>query len=112
MEEQTIVKRPKRITVICIFGALGMVFAVPLALSGVARAVGVWYPPYLLASTLAGAACVAGFWFMRKWAAFAYAALLLVNQVVLVAMGAWNIFSLLIPGIVAAIVFSVYKKMR
>ena len=111
-EQASAVKRPKRITVICVFGALGMVLAVPLAFSGVARAIGAWYPPYLLASALVGAACMAGFWFMRKWAAFTYAALFLVNQVVLITMGAWNIFSLLIPGIVTAVVFSVYKRMR
>lgn len=112
MTEQAAVKRPKRITTICIINAIGLILAVPLALSAVARAIGPWYPPYLLASALAGAVCTVGFWLMRKWGAVAYAVLVVINQGVLLVMGAWNIFGLLIPGVVVAIVFSVYKQMR
>jgi len=53
-----------------------------------------------------------GLWKMRKWAVYIYTGFCVINQVVLLAMGAWNILALLIPGIVIAIAFANLSKMR
>ena len=76
------------------------------------RTIGAWYPPYLAFSAVVGFVCMFGLWKMRKWAVFTYTGFCLVNQVVLLAMGGWNIFALLIPGIYIAIMFSQVTKMR
>jgi hypothetical protein len=104
--------RPVAITVICILGFIGTALAVPLVFTEAARAIGSWYPPYLGFTALAGFICMIGLWNMRKWGVFGYTALVALNQVVLVTMGVWNVFALLIPGIVIAIAFANLSKMR
>ena len=41
-----------------------------------------------------------GLWMMKKWAAYTYTGLVGINQIVLIAMGVWNIMALAIPAIV------------
>jgi uncharacterized membrane protein len=49
---------------------------------------------------------------MKKWGIITYIAFCGVNQVVLLASGFWNIFALILPGIVIAIGLSKYKLME
>ncbi len=77
----------------------------------IARNIGAWYPPFLAFSAVVGFICMVGLWKMRKWSVFAYTGFCLVNQVVLLAMGHWSIFALLLPGIAIAIMFSQLSKM-
>ena len=104
--------RPTAITVICVIGFIGAALTIPLIFTSVARNIGAWYPPYLALSVVVGLICMIGLWKMRKWAVFVYTGFCAINQVVLFAMGVWNIFALLIPGIVIAIAFSHLSKMR
>jgi hypothetical protein len=93
-------KRPTSITVICILGFIGALISVPVVLSPLAQQVGSWYPPYLGLSIVVGFACMIGLWMMKKWAAYTYTGFVALNQVVLLAMGVWNILALVIPAIV------------
>jgi hypothetical protein len=93
-------KRPTSITVICIIGFIGALLTVPLIFSPLAQQVGAWYPPYLGFSAVVGLACMIGLWMMKKWSAYTYTGLVALNQVVMLAMGVWNIFALLIPAVV------------
>jgi len=106
------VSRPTAITVICVLGFIGAAFTIPLIFSDIAHKIGVWYPPYLAFSAVLGLVCMIGLWKMRKWAVYIYTGFCVVNQVVLLAMGTWNILALLIPGIVIAIAFANLSKMR
>jgi len=83
-----------------------------MVFTDVARRIGAWYPPYLAFSALVGLACMIGLWQMRKWAVYVYAAFCVVNQLVLLKMGVWNIFALLIPAIVVAVGVANLPKMR
>ncbi|MCJ7546724.1 MAG: hypothetical protein MUP30_07870 [Deltaproteobacteria bacterium] len=93
-------KRPTAITVICVISFLGTLITIPIIFSSIARQIGAWYPPYLAFSVVVGLVCMVGLWMMKKWAAYAYTGFVGINQVVLLAMGVWNIKALLIPGIV------------
>jgi hypothetical protein len=104
-ESEPIPRRPTSITVICIIGFIGALIAVPLMCSPMAEQIGSWYPLYLALSSVIGVVCMAGLWMMRKWAAYTYTGFVVLNQVVLLAKGAWNIMALIIPAI--AIVFVV-----
>lgn len=104
-------KRPIAITIICVLGFIGAAVSVPLIFSATARSIGAWYPPYLAVCSIAGLACMVGLWLMKKWSVFAYAGLLAINQVVLMAMGVWNIFALVIPLIVVVVAFMNLSKM-
>jgi len=104
--------RPTAITVICILGFIGALMTIPLIFTDLARSIGAWYPGYLGVSVIVGLVCMLGFWQMRKWAVFAYTALVAVNQVILFMTGLWNIFGLVIPLVVIAIGFAYLSKMR
>ena len=104
--------RPTVITVICVIGFIGGLFTIPLIFTDIARNIGAWYPPYLAFSAVVGLSCMIGLWKMRRWAVFTYAGFAVLNQVVMLTMGIWNVFALLIPGIVIAIGFTHLPKMR
>ena len=104
--------RPVAITVICVLSAIGVVLVVPMIFSEVARLIGAWYPPYLALSAVIGAACTVGFWLMRRWALYLYTAGVVINQIVFVTMGVWNIMALIIPAIVVGIGFAYHARMR
>jgi hypothetical protein len=105
-------KRPGIITAICVIGFIGAVAAVPLIFSDISKQIGAWYPPYLALSAVVGLVCMIGLWLIKKWSIIVYTAFFCINQVVLLALGGWNIFALIIPGIVIAIGFSQYKLME
>ena len=104
--------RPLAITIICVIGFLGALLSLPLALSPIARGIGAWYSPYLLLSAAIGLACMFGFWNMRKLAVFVYAGLTIVNQIVLLSSGNWNILALIVPAVIVGITASQLSKMR
>ena len=106
------IHRPLAITVICILGLLGAAGAVWILSSGIARQIGPWYPPYLAAASIVGAICLLGFWKMRRWGVILYTALALINQVVLLAAGRWNMLAIILPGIVVAVGFGYFSRMR
>lgn len=106
------VSRPTAITVICVIGFIGAAFTIPLIFSDIAHKIGAWYPPYLAFSAVVGFVCMVGLWKMRRWAVFTYTGFVALNQLVMLMMGVWNLFALLIPGIVIAIAFTHLSKMR
>jgi hypothetical protein len=93
-------------------GFIGAALTILMIFSDIAKSVGAWYPPYLGFSAIAGGVCMIGLWMMKKWGIIGYTALVAINQVVLIAMGVWNLFALIIPGIVIAIGFSKFKEME
>jgi len=104
-------KRPISITVICVIGFIGSLIAVPLIFTPIAQQIGAWYPPYLGFSAVIGMVCMVGLWMMKKWAAYTYTGFVALNQVVLLAMGVWNIMALLIPVIVIFFALKNVSKM-
>jgi hypothetical protein len=108
----TSTSRPTAITVICILGFIGGLLTIPFIFTNIARNIGAWYPPYLAFSAVVGFVCMVGLWKMRRWAVFTYTGFVALNQIVMLAMGVWSVFALLIPGIVIAIAFTHLSKMR
>ncbi|MBU3949382.1 MAG: hypothetical protein KJ882_01235 [Proteobacteria bacterium] len=104
-------KRPASIIIICIIGLIGAIYIVPLIFSPKAQLVGSWYPPYLGFSIIIGLVCIAGLWMMKKWAAYTYTAFLVLNQIVLLAIGFWSVVALLIPILVIFFVLKDLSKM-
>jgi hypothetical protein len=104
-------KRPTVITVVCLIGFIGAALLLPLVFSAASSKIGSWYPAYLGFSAIIGLVCMGGLWNMQKWAAYTYTGLFIINQIVLLTMGVWNILSLLIPAIVISIVLPHLKKM-
>jgi hypothetical protein len=104
-------KRPTAITVVCVIGFIGAALVLPLVFSAASSKIGSWYPAYLGFSAIIVLVCMGGLWNMQKWAAYTYTSLFVINQIVLLTMGVWNIVSLLIPAIVISIALPHLKKM-
>tara|TARA_B100000787_G_scaffold75889_1_gene55864 strand:- start:452 stop:1189 length:738 start_codon:yes stop_codon:yes gene_type:complete len=105
-------KRPIAITVICVIGFIGAPFAISIIFNqDIALQFGSWYPPYLGLSTVIGLVAMIGLWKMKKWSAYIYTGLVALNQVVLLAMGVWNIMAIIIPGIIIVIALTHVNKM-
>ncbi len=104
-------KRPIIITIMCIIGFIGAAFSIPLAFSSLAQAIGPWYPPSLLVSSVAGIAAMIGFWLMKKWALYIYIAMVVLNQILLVVTQTWSFASLGVPGIIVLVGVLHFKQM-
>jgi hypothetical protein len=98
--------------VVCVVCAIGVLFVIPMLFWQAVWAIGAWYPPLLALSAIIGAACMVGFWLMRRWALYLYSAMFVANQVVLVTMGLWTINALILPAIVIGIGFYYFPRMR
>jgi hypothetical protein len=104
--------RPVAITVVCLLGFVGAAGAIWILASGIARQVGAWYPPFLAFSSIGGAVSFVGLWMMRRWGVILYSGLTLLSQVVLLLAGRWNLLAVALPGIVIAIGFGYFSRMR
>lgn len=96
-------ERPLAITVICILGFIGAGLSIPMVFSDIARQIGNWFPPYSGSIAAISLVCMIGLWFTKKWAIYAYTCLVTVNQIVLITMNRWNIFTLAIQVIIVAV---------
>jgi hypothetical protein len=104
--------RPLAITLICLAGFAGSVFAVPLIFSREAAEVAPWYPFFFGGAVVCSLVCLAGMWRMRRWGVYMYAAFHTVNQMVMYSAGLFSPVTLAVPLTVAAIAFLNVKKMR
>ncbi|MBC7933411.1 MAG: hypothetical protein H7Z38_22850 [Rubrivivax sp.] len=107
--------RPIVITVICVIGFIGVALGVPALLAVVATGAQTglpsWYMPYLGLTMLVGLVSLIGLWQMKKWGAFLYAGMFVINQIILFATGLWTPGALIIPLIVTVIALSQLPKM-
>ncbi|MFL5729314.1 MAG: hypothetical protein ACJ75J_07485 [Cytophagaceae bacterium] len=103
--------RPWPITVICVLIFIGSIVNIWILLSGFAKQIADWYPPYLAFSFVIGIACLIGFFRMQKWAVYLYTGVFVLNEVVVLSTGLWTVLSLL-PLIVIVILFSYMDRMR
>lgn len=95
-----ILKRPTAITVICVVGFIGVGLSIPMIFSEIGRQIGSWFGPYAGFATIANLICMIGLWRTKKWGLYAYSALVILNQIVLITKSEWNVLILIVQGIV------------
>jgi len=105
-------KRPIAITIVCIIGFIGVLFSIPLMISNVAASIGLWFQIHLGLSVIIGLICFIGMWRMKKIAVYAYAVFVILNQLILLSSGNWNLAGILIPALVVGITLYYVKAMR
>jgi hypothetical protein len=105
-------ERPVVITIICVLGLIGALPSAVVAFTETARQIAPWYPALLGVSTVVGAACMVGLWFMRKWAVYTYTAFAVIVQAIMLATGLWSPLALILPAIVIAAMFFYLPRMR
>ena len=98
-----IIKRPKAITIICILGFTGVALSVPMIFSEFTLGLGSWFRTYAGFATAVNLICMIGLWRTKKWALYAYSALVVINQIVLIVYAEWNVLTLTTQGIIILI---------
>lgn len=104
-------QRPLAITAICVIGIINATQMINLILSPMSKQIGAIYPFYFTLSVIVSLACIGGLWFLKRWAAFTYGAVLLCNQLVLLKMGYWEVSAAVIPVIIILLLFKHLDKM-
>lgn len=95
-----IIKRPTAITIICILGFTGVALSIPMILSEIALQIGSWFRPYAGFATAVNLICIIGLWRTKKWGLYTFSALVLINQIVLITKGEWNVLISVVQAII------------
>lgn len=111
-EPEEKVKRPVVITIVCV-----LEFSVLLLFAG--YIIGFHYSiemdgffAYLVVRTVLGTVLAIGMWRMKKVAAYAFIAVNVLNQVILLQIERWTIQSLVFPMIMVILVLTRIERMR
>jgi hypothetical protein len=111
MTDLTKTKRPSSITLISIFGIIGGLLSFYYIFTGGIVGLDVWNTLFLGLIGVVFFICGIGFWLMKKWAVYVYAVFGIIDQILLLLMGRWNIMSLLIPALVVYVGYKNLSKM-
>jgi hypothetical protein len=93
-------KKPLIITAICVIGIINAIQMINLVFSPISKQVGAVYPLYFSLSVVLSLVCIAGLWFLKRWAAIAYGVVLAANQIILMVMGYWEPAAAIIPAVI------------
>lgn len=104
--------KPLAITAICIIGLINAIQMFNVLLSPMVKQLGVAYAVYFGAAALISLVCIGGLWFLRRWAAWVYAVVLMINQLVLVTMGLWEPTALVVPLVIIGVILRHFKQLR
>jgi hypothetical protein len=105
VSEATKPQRPGSITLISIFEIYSAFLALYYIIRIGVQELGMESTLLFAFGGMASFVCGVGFWLMKRWALWVYIAYAVVNQVALLVLGRWNVFSLLIPVLVIYIVY-------
>jgi hypothetical protein len=93
-------KRPISITIISILfliaGAIVLFWDFSLRAQGISS----WDMVYTELSAVIQIVCMVGLWMMKKWAVYIYIGIAVLNQIVSLTTGTWNLSSLIPPAII------------
>ena len=103
--------KPLVITAICIIGIINAIQMINLVLSPMSKQVGAIYPLYFTLSVALSLLCIGGLWLLKRWAALAYGAVLICNQIVLLVMGYWELSAAIIPAVIIVLMIKHLDKM-
>lgn len=109
--EATKTKRPSAITLISVFGIYTGFLSFYYVFRDGIQQLGFGNTLFIALGGIVFLVCGVGFWLMKKWAVYAYAVFGIIDQVVLLVIGRWNILALLIPVIVVYVGYRNLSKM-
>ncbi len=93
------------IKAVCVIGFINATQMLNLIFSPMTKQLGAFFPVYFAMSVLISLCCLAGLWFLKRWAAILYAMVLVCNQAVLMMMGFWEITALIIPVAIIGLLY-------
>lgn len=105
-------KRGVLITLVCLFLGISCLINMYIAPSIVAASLGLLYQVSLIIATMITAFATFGIWYMRKWGAFIYIVLTIVNQPLLLFMDKWYPGAAILPGIIIVVLIFKFRDMK
>ena len=105
-------KRGKLLTFVSLFLAFGCISSLIIVPSDTAVSLGLTYQVMLVIASVITGISAYGIWLNRKWGAYTYIALTVVNQPLLFIMGWWVLGALVLPGIFVIILLTKLRTMQ
>lgn len=109
--EATKTKRPSLITLISVLGIYAGFLSFYFIFRDGVQELGLGNTLFFVLGGIVFLVCGVGFWLMKKWAVYAYVVFSIIDQIVLLLIGRWNIMALLIPIIVIYFAYKHLSKM-
>lgn len=114
-DSTTQAKRPSSITLLSVFEIVGGFSLVYFMFSpGIQNSVqdrGVWETLFFAFSGLVLFVSGVGFWLMKRWALYTFVVFAIMSQVYVLAVGRWNVLSLLILAVPIFVGYKHFSKM-
>ncbi len=110
-ENSNTISKPLIISIICFIALINTAQLSYMAISPVPKQFGAFYPGYFVIATIASLVSISGLWLLKKWAAWFYSAILVINQMVLVSMGLWEVSAAIIPVLMIVLLFQNMDKL-
>ena len=104
-------KRPSSITLISVFGIYAGLLSFYFVFRDGVQGLGLGNTLFFILGGIIFLVCGIGFWMMKKWAVYAYAVFGIIDQIVLLVIGRWNIVALLILVVVVYVGYRNLSKM-
>jgi hypothetical protein len=104
-------EKPLVINAICIIGIINAIQMINLILSPMSKQAGAIYPLYFSMSVALSLVCIGGLWLLKRWAAIIYGVVLICNQIVLLAMGYWELSAAIIPAAIILLMIKYLDRM-
>jgi len=104
-------ERPLPITLICIAGFFACSLGMILVYTPAVLKMGKVYALFRSLNFTSLVVCFGGFWMMRRWAFWAFAACFAVNQIVCLSFGTWD-KNTLGPLVALAVAGVYYRRMK
>lgn len=111
INEVTKPARPTSITLISLFELYGAFFSYYSIFKMGVQGLGIESTLLFAVGGLISLVCGIGFWLMKKWVVYVFAAYAVINQIVLLVLGRWNVLSLFLFGIILYIAYRNLPKM-
>lgn len=104
-------EKPLALTAVCIIGLINASQMIQLIMSPVAQRLGEIYPAYFTVSAIISLVCIAGLWFLKRWAAVMYIIILLGNQIALAKMGYWEASAAVVSIVIIGILLRYWQRL-
>ncbi len=102
---------PPVIIAICFIGLINAMQLTFMIFTPVSKQFGSLYPFYFSMASILSFISIAGLWWLKKWAAYLYALVLLLNQLVLWNMGLWEMSAVIMPLIILVLLWQNKDKL-
>jgi hypothetical protein len=104
-------KRPSSITLISVFAIYSGLLSFYFVFRDGVQGLGPGNALFFILGGIIFLACGIGFWMMKRWAVYTYMVFAIIDQIILLLIGRWNLLGLLIPIIVIYVGYRHLSKM-